>query len=257
MINPVQEINACAADNSEHMLKLYQRYLQEQLGGHQSLWYAAYRGNYGRELWQTKLMNNWKVVDVGFPLGFDGDLAKEIKDYFAKAKKSGGIDPQVTLAVEHAGSTRVHLLGDAIGPQDWQDHWMREWLLRQGVGERMVGAFTLSDIAESYFLIDRPAEAAPFNEDDRSQFLELLQSFPRLHYWLFLERGLVQPAQRPFSPRERDVLKALMGPQSEAAIADQLELTKGTAHNYVLDIYKNLGVSSRYELMQLWLKPIS
>ena len=256
-MNLVSKINACAAADSQTMLRLYQQLLQENLSGHQSLWYAAYRGSYGRELWQTKLMKNWKVVDVGFPIGFDGDLAKEAKDYFAKARQSGGIDPQVMLSVESAGQSRVHLLKDAIAKDEWDKHWMKKWLARIGVGERMVGAFTLSPQSESYFLVDRPPDSPPFSESDREQFLTLLQDFPRLHYWLFLERGLVAPAKKPFSPRERDVLKQLMGPKTEAEIADALEISRGTTHNYILDIYKNLGVSSRYELLQLWLRSVS
>ncbi|MBX2839481.1 MAG: hypothetical protein KTR35_21680 [Gammaproteobacteria bacterium] len=64
------------------MIELYLRYLQEQLSAHQVLWYAAYKGSYGRELWQTKLMLGWKVVDVVFPIGFDGNLWEETKAYF-------------------------------------------------------------------------------------------------------------------------------------------------------------------------------
>jgi len=238
------------------MIELYQRLLQEQLSAHQVLWYAAYKGSFGRELWQTKLMQGWKVVDIGFPIGFDGNLSQQIKDYFKKARESGGVDPQVTLAVENAGQSRVHLLHDAVSKKDWKDHWMKERLKSEGVGERMVGSFSLSDQSESYFLVDRPPNSPAFTEDDRKAFYELLISFPRLHYWLFLERGLVQPAQRPLAPRERDVLKLLMGPMPEPEISEALSLAKGTVHNYISDIYKNYSVSSRYELIQLWLKPV-
>lgn len=134
---------------------------------------------------------------------------------------------------------------------------MKPWLERQGVGERMVGAFTLSDKSESYFLVDRQPNSPAFTEADRQLFYELLISFPRLHYWLFLERGLVAPAHRPLSPRERQVLNLLMGPMSELEIAQSLALSKGTVHNYIGNIYKNFVVSSRYELIQLWLKPVS
>ena len=160
-------------------------------------------------------------------------------------------------SVKSAGKSRVHLLHDAVAKEDWREHWMKPWLERQGVGERMVGAFTLSDESESYFLIDRAPNSPAFTEADRQLFYKLLVSFPRLHYWLFLERGLVAPAQRPLSPRERQVLSLLMGPMPEQEIAQSLELSKGTVHNYIGDIYKNYAVSSRYELVQLWLQPIS
>lgn len=254
--NLVAKIHACAAADSETMLALFQEYLAQAMNAEKVTWYAGYRGAYGRELWQTRLMDNWKVVDVVFPLGVTRNLSAEMKEYFRQAREEGDIDPQVTLAINSAGQSRAHLLSDAIEASEWQDHWMRKNLFGQGIGERMVGAFHLSDVAESYFLLDRPPEAEPFTEQDKQRFVEELISFPRLHYWLFLERGLVQPAQRPFSPRERSVLRELMGPNSEQEIADQLKLSKGTMHNYVTDIYKNLGVSSRYELMQLWLQPV-
>lgn len=255
--NLVQQIHACSANDSASMIELYQRHLQQQLSAHQVLWYAAYRGSYGKELWQTKLMRGWKVVDVGFPIGFDGNLSEETKAYFKKAQESGNVDPQVELSVKSAGKSRVHLLHDAVSKERWQENWMKPWLERQGVGERMVGAFTLTDESESYFLVDRPPNSQRFTEADRELFYDLLISFPRLHYWLFLERGLVAPAQRPLSPRERQVLNLLMGPMPEQEIAQSLALSKGTVHNYIGEIYKNYTVSSRYELIQLWLKPVS
>ena len=235
------------------MLELYQKHLQQQLSAHQVLWYAAYKGEYGRKQWHTKLMNDWKVVDIGFPIGFDGRLHEETKAYFKKAQESDGLDPQVVLSIESAGKSRVHLLHDAISKKDWMQHWMKPWLHRQGVGERMVGAFTLSDESESYFLVDRPPGGPAFTDFDRKKFYDLLTSFPRLHYWLFLARGLVMPAQRPFTPREQQVVMMLIGTMSEQQIAKSLGLARGTVHNYISDIYKNFTVSSRYELVQLWL----
>ena len=86
--------------------------------------------------------------------------------------------------------------------------------------------------------------------------LELLLRFPRVHHWLMLERGLVPPAKRSFSPRQREVVQHLLGPQTEKAIAEELALSKGALHNYVTDIYKNMGVGSRHELVQCWLQEL-
>ena len=251
-----RKIHNCAASDSAHMLRLYQKYLALILDAEKVTWYAGYRGDYGRNLWQTRLMLNWKVVDVALPLDSDRDFAKEAKFYFQKAREKGDIDPQVTLAVNNAGRSRVHLLREAINPEEWEFHWMRELLHQQNIGERMVGAFNLSPDAESYFLIDRPCGATPFSEKDKQHFLEELLSFPRVHYWLFLERGLVAPASTALSPRQRDVLLLLHSKHSEAKIAEQLKLAPGTVHNYIGDIYKCFNVGSRYELMQLWLGSI-
>lgn len=253
----VSRINACSANQSAQMLAYYQEHLQVLLSGHRVTWYAAYKGAYGRELWQTRIMGGWKVVDVVFPLGSDHNFTEAAKAYFKKAREEGDLDPQVKHSVETAGQSRVKLIGDAISPEQWAQHWMRERLLSQGIGERMVGAFTLSDESESYFLVDRPPGAQPFNEDDRRTFFDALISFPRLHQWLFLERGLVSPAIRPLSPREREVLNRLLTAASEKDIADEMKLSPGTVHNYVGDIYKKFNVQSRYQLIQLWLQPVA
>ena len=257
LIELEEKIHRCAATDTDAMVALYQQYLQNALDGSQTCWMAAYKGDFGRKLWHTELMDNWKIVDTIFPLGMDKSLVEEAKAYFKKAREEGDVDPQVTLAVNTAGETRVQLIGDAISPEEWSSHWMKQVMLEQGAGERMVGAYTLSVEAESYFLVDRPSGAEPFNDDHRAEFHELLIRFARLHYWLFLERGLISPATRPLSPRERDVLSMLLGSLSEQAIADQFGLTKGTLHNYVSDIFKVFNVQSRYELVQLWLAPIA
>lgn len=122
----------------------------------------------------------------------------------------------------------------------------------------MVAAFTLSNISESYFLVGRPLDSAvPFNLEDKQKILDLLLRFPGMHYWMFLERGLVPPATRPFSPREQSVIHLRLGALTEKEIAEKLELSKGTIHNYITEIYTVLNVKSRYEMNQLWLKQIS
>ena len=234
----VQEIHSFAAHDSEQMLASYQRYVQKLLNAEKVTWYAAYRGDYGRELWQTRVMDNWKVVDITFPIGMKRNRIEEMKAYFKKAQEENAVDPQVELAITGAGRTRVDLLSDAVAPEDWQNHWMHDHLEKQGVGERMVGAFHLADDSESYVLVDRAINDAPFGEQGRQLLYDALISFPRLHYWLFLERGLVTPAQRPFSPRERDVLRMLLAPGSEEDIADQLKLSKGTVQTMLVTSIK-------------------
>lgn len=250
------QVHACSARDSLAMVRLYQEYLQQRLGASQVSWMAAYRGPYGRELWQTKLMDGWKAFDRIFPRQDKKDFSEEAKTYFKQAQQEGDVDPQVKFALSRTGATRVQRLKEAISSEDWDKHWMKKVLQFQGVGERMVGAYTLSDIAESYILVDRAPGADAFSQADADNFYAALIEFPRLHHWLFLERGLIQPAKRPFTPRQKEVLLQLLGPDSEAEIAETLHLKKGTVHNHVSDIYKIFGVKSRFELTQLWLRDV-
>lgn len=250
----ITDINACGANDTAKMVGLYQSYLEEILGAVNATWMAAYKRPFGRNFWFVELMDDWKVVDTTFPVYMDRQFIEEHKKYFKQALEQGGIDPQVTYAIQHAGETRVARLTDAVSQEEWDQHWMSQRLRDEGTKERMVGTFTLSDTAESYFTIDRAIDQPSFSSDDAQRFLEAMKFFPQMHYWLFLERGLVAPALRPLSPRQQSVLKHLLGSLTEQEIADELGLSKSTLHNYVMEIYKNYQVSSRYELLGLWLQ---
>jgi len=252
--NPVRanDIHAMPATDTHGMFRLYQTYLRQELDATTVSWMAAYQGAYGREWWQTEMMDGWKIVDLILALEMDVIPEETRKAYFKQAQ-STGMDPQAALTIKESGTTRVRRIGDAISDEDWQDHWMRPKLLEQNVGERMVGTYTLDAECESHVLVDRPPDASPFTEEDAETFFRALLDFPRIHYWLMLERGLTAPAERPFSPRECQMVQHLLGPLSEKEIADAMEISKSTAHSYVVDLYRNLGVSSRYQMLQLWL----
>lgn len=245
------DIHAMPATDTHGMFRLYQTYLQQELAGSGVSWMAAYRGAYGREWWQTEMMDGWKIIDLIVAPELDVIPEATRKAYFKNAQ-SQGMDPQAALGIIESGTTRVRRIGDAIPDEQWQDHWMRQALLDQNVGERIVGTYTLDAECESHVLVDRPPDAPPFSEADVEIFYRALLDFPRIHYWLMLERGLTAPAKRPFSPRECQMIQHLLGPLSEKEIADAMEISKSTAHSYVVDLYRNLGVSSRYQMLQLW-----
>lgn len=249
------EIHQLGAHETLTAFARYQKYLEELLNGHQSMWMAAFRGSFGKEFWQTELMNGWKVMDIAMPLASTLDHETEKAFYFAAAKQMG-LDPQAEHTIRNAGATRVHLIGEAIGNEDWDNHWMRERLASQGAGERIVGVCNLSPICESVMLVDRPPGAPSFSDADAAELLGALEEFRRLHYWMMLERGLVEPATKPLAPLELEVVKALLGPDSEAQIADALGLTQGVLHNYVSSIMRIFQVNSRHALVQLWIRNV-
>jgi len=251
------EINSCGVDEAEHMLQLFMQYLTVQFDTTQIIWSAFYRGDYGRDNWYTSFMDDWKVIDIHLPM-HEKDVSDvpdrliAAKNYYKLANEKGGLDPQIVLAVENAGSTRAHLLKDAISEDEWENHWMRKNLAKAGIGERMVGSFALSDKAESVFSIDRGLNKPPFTIEDKTKLVRALLLFPRMHFWLMLSKGILEPAKKPLTPREQMVLKMLITPKTESQIAEELSLAKGTVHNYVTDIYRNFSVHSRYQLMQLF-----
>ena len=202
-------------------------------------------------------MHGWKIVAFATPVGGDGDFVKAQADAYLETVRERGPDILAEYALAHAGETRVHSNDDVRAELEASEDWIGGHLMNQDVGERIVGVYNLSPIAESYVLVGRKFGEPPFTEEDLEHLRRLIVEFPRVHYWLALERGLVPPATKPFSPRERDVVRELLGPNDEQTISETLELTRGTTHNYVVDIFKNLGVGSRHEMVQLWLGGLS
>jgi DNA-binding CsgD family transcriptional regulator len=63
----------------------------------------------------------------------------------------------------------------------------------------------------------------------------------------------MKPNQVTLSRRERQVLLAMLHGLAEKQIAVLLSLTTHTVHSYVKAVYRRFGVSSRSELMALWI----
>jgi len=120
----------------------------------------------------------------------------------------------------------------------------------------MLGVFNLDAEAESYLVIDRSPFDEDFSRQDEDELYRCLIEFPRVHYWLFLERGLLLRNKRPCSPRHRQMIPLLLSGKAEKDIASELGLTLGTIHSYVVEIYRNFGVKSRAELSSLWISEI-
>ncbi len=247
------QINSCGATETDFALSLYQEYLKQALNAVGVTWCALYRGPYGKDMWHTVVMDNWKVFDIKFHPSIKVDIEETRSKFYAKARKEGGLGPGIKCSMAAMGSTRAHLIEEAVSEKEWKQHWEYQLLLKQGVSNRMSGAFYLSDISESHVWVDRGIGEPPFNQQDKKELVRIMNLFPRLHRWWMLERGLLEPATRPLWPREKDVLTLLLGTSTEADIANELGLTQGTVHNYVIKIYKAFNVSGRSQLMQVWL----
>jgi DNA-binding NarL/FixJ family response regulator len=63
-----------------------------------------------------------------------------------------------------------------------------------------------------------------------------------------------QPNLHGLSPRLRELLERLLVGDSEKEVALWLGLSAGTVHQYVKQVYRHFGVSSRAELMAYFLR---
>jgi DNA-binding CsgD family transcriptional regulator len=245
-------IHALPAWESEQMLFLYQEYIRKVLAADSVNWLAAYSGSFGQECWRTELLNGWKVTDIVY----DSHAPDMSQSHYYHHARENGNDPLTELALNTVGKTRVLYIDVDSLTSSTSKSGQKKYSKQVGISHRMLGVYHLSDQAESYVMVDRFLDGKPYTQEDKESLYRLLLSFPRVHHWLCLKRGLISPAQRPVTPRVQEVLMLLQQNLSEAEIAEHCELSPTTVHSYVMELYKIFNVSSRAELMSLWFQEI-
>ncbi len=161
-------------------------------------------------------------------------------------------DPHTRAMVRHAGTDRVHLRREVVDDRTWNTcPQVNEVLRPSGVVDRVVGGFALTPSVELYVGLDRRGRGRPFGSDARETMRACLQGVRWLHRRIAWSHGLVG-AERPLSPRERRVLRCLLRGCSEKQMAHQLRISTASAHQYVVTLYRKLGVTSRAELFVRW-----
>jgi DNA-binding NarL/FixJ family response regulator len=86
-------------------------------------------------------------------------------------------------------------------------------------------------------------EGKPFGGRER----KVLQMLQKELTEIYQARDVAAP---PLSRRLGQVMAALKRGLSEKEVAGELGLSKHTIHDYVKELHRRLGVSSRFELMQ-------
>lgn len=197
-------------------------------------------------------MRGWSAADI--VVLHDSDAFAQRHEATLTEFKTEVVDPQSAAMVARAGTTRAVLRAALVDDEAWERSWLyREVLRPLGVEDRLVGSFPVSPTAESYFGLDRAPGDPPFDGRARDVLHLFLSGFPLFHDEQLRVRGLLDASQ-PLSPRERTVLKLLLTGRSEQGMADALELSFHTVHEYVISIYRKFGVNSRAELTARWLR---
>jgi DNA-binding CsgD family transcriptional regulator len=161
-----------------------------------------------------------------------------------------------TLAVlAGAGQFRTHSLGSgmvdmkAFQKTEHYDYFYR----RKGVADRLWVAFPVSVDAESVFCFATHDAGRSFNSQELQLASDTLRGIKWFHRQLLLSHNL-GVGESPLTPAERRILPLLLSGDNEMIIARQLDLTRGTVHQYATGIYRKYGVSSRTEFMAIWLR---
>ena len=153
-----------------------------------------------------------------------------------------------------AGALRVHRMRD--GFVDFaafrRTPLYRFYYEGMGITDRIWVASPITADAESFFLFDLHRTRRRFSPADAALAGAALRGLKWFQRHLMLSHGLLQ-ADAPLSPTQRKVLALLLTEMSEKEIAHTLSLTPGTAHQYVVDLFRTFRVNSRAGLMALWI----
>lgn len=161
-------------------------------------------------------------------------------------------DPGVQRQVSTWGSHRAARLCDLGTPEEVAS-WPTARLRRHnGVFDRVVAAHALSDKEELYAGFDR-FEPPGFDETDRDFLAQAMAGLGRPCRWLTLSLGAMADTS-PLTARERECLGYLLSSRPETEFARVLELSQARAHELVTAVLRKMRVSSRPELMSLWLR---
>jgi DNA-binding CsgD family transcriptional regulator len=154
----------------------------------------------------------------------------------------------------NAGSFRVHRIRD--GFLDFA-HFRRtsyyDTHYRQaGLHDRMWVVVPVNADVESCFVFDLHEARRRFTAADADMVGQCLRGMKWFHRNLMLSHGLFV-ADKPFTPAQRRVLALLLTECSEAEIAKRLNLSRGTVHQYAVQLCRMNGVKGRTGLLSLWL----
>ena len=195
-------------------------------------------------------MEGWTPMAAEY-LNTEKVFEKVIERWLMHARRNG-MDPMSRAMLNGAGKRpRAWTRHDVATDDEWRDHWVsHKYLGFYGVGERLVAMSPLNEDSESCIIIDRPVGSDPFSAQQRDFLRLAVASIPNVHRRLFLERGILC-ASSMLSRREMDTYRLLLSELSESEIAERMNLSIHTVHDYARHLYKKFGVKGRIGLMAL------
>jgi DNA-binding CsgD family transcriptional regulator len=155
------------------------------------------------------------------------------------------------LHAQMAGAFRATRLCDLV-PESWfeSEHYRR--YLERDLSDVVTVVFPVSERCESYFVFVRRAHRPRFSESERDALAYALRGLGWFHRHLALFYGALG-SSAPLTATERRVLRHLLAGAADKDIAAALQIGLHGARKHVAALYEKFRVSSRAELMALWL----
>lgn len=160
-------------------------------------------------------------------------------------------DPIVQSVVRDAGRNRVYHDPDPRTDRSLHGTLNERFYRVQRIEDRLKFVCAVSPHVEIHGSADRPLGSPRFEPADVAFLAQLL---PGLWPWtrrVALLHGYLEGCDA-LSPREREVVCALLGVAPVKVIADQLAMSEARAREIVRAVYRKLRVASRAELASIW-----
>jgi DNA-binding CsgD family transcriptional regulator len=193
-------------------------------------------------------LSGWRMPVITYLHAVPG-IAETIRGYQLSLEK--GPDEKSVRYHKDAGQFRVTLVADMVQPSWFEsDFYIR--FFRDGLNATdiiFVGAPVNADVEAGLALFRAKTR---FTHDDCALVSRALRGLRWFQRQLLLGHGLLL-ADAPLTPLERQVLQRLLEGKSAKEIAAALDHSTNTTNEYLNRLYRKFGVTSRGELMALWL----
>jgi DNA-binding CsgD family transcriptional regulator len=163
-------------------------------------------------------------------------------------------DPTMLAIARTMGRHRAFLHREIVDGATWRRCPQATELWRPlNIHDRLMSGAAVAPSVELIFGVERATCDRRFGELERDLMGMVVERLAWFHRRLAWSHGM-SGAGGTFTPRERVILTQLLSARSEKQIAAQLKLTERSTHQYVVGVYRKLGVTSRAELMARFLR---
>ncbi|HEY8034107.1 MAG TPA: helix-turn-helix transcriptional regulator [Methylobacter sp.] len=240
------ELSDFEASQSDQAVALLMKSLCNLANAWNATWGGAVRmdGEHNNDLLQ-----GWRVSAMIqlHPVAPDPDegLFKEILQLWDRRE----IDPSFLLPMRSVGTFRTYSFRRELSPEWFESPFYKYHYGSVGTCDAVFIGFPLNQDAESHFGF---YSRKTFTDEEVELFSYALRGIKWFHRQRMLSHGLLAAAT-PLTPTERRVLHLLLTGLPEKQIAEQLERSYHTTHEWIMSIYRKFGVNNRAALMALWL----
>jgi len=128
---------------------------------------------------------------------YDNALRLKLGAEHHRRTSSNIVDPHTAAVIAGAGSTRASLRGELVSDSDWKNSWLYNEILRpQAIEDRLIGVRPVTWYTESAIALEREPDQRPFSERERDILKLFLSGCARFHRDQLVANDLLIAANR-------------------------------------------------------------